>query len=157
MSLLLTYFPAASDELAAATIDWPGGPQAGPKKRAFRRQEPGFPSVDGRGVEPVVDLGLFEGMLTGKSFDAQMADPHSRPIVADRDGVLVIRIGDEFMGQLAAAEDQRLVELAVPWSQIEEFHGQASVPGLSDLLLRLKGLAKHTVETGEHAYCWLSL
>ncbi|HEX7834263.1 MAG TPA: hypothetical protein VF479_02210 [Pseudolysinimonas sp.] len=157
MSLLLTYFPAATDELAAATIDWPSGPQGGPTKRPFRKQKPGFLGLDGRGVEPVVQLGMLEALLTGKSFAKQLADPTSRPIIATRDGGerLVIRIGDEFIEALAKADPKRLAELATPWSEIEEFGGMASVPGLTEFLLRLRGLAQHTMESREHAYCWL--
>lgn len=157
MGVLLTYFPAASDELAAATIDWVGGPQAGPKKRAFRKQEPGLLGVDGRGVDPVVELGMFEELLTGNTFDAQLVDPLSRPVVAVRDNGerLVLRIDDRFIEKLASVDPARIQELVVPWSEIEEFSGQASVSGLTELLMRLRGLSQHVVDSGGHAYCWI--
>lgn len=161
MSTLFTYFSAGADDLAAATLDWPSGPQGGPPKRAFRKQESGFDSVDGRGVEPVVQLGMLEALLTGKTFEQQLADPLSRPIVAERAAgasvLLVIRINDEFVSALASSEPKRLSDLASPWAQIEEFSGLASVDGLTELLLLLRDLANRSRDRGEHLYCWVAV
>jgi hypothetical protein len=159
VGVLRTYFLAASDELAAATVDWVGGPLAGPKKRAFRKQESGYLGVDVGGVDPIVELGMLEELLTGKSFDAQLNDPLSRPVVAMRDNGerLVLRIDDRFVEKLAAADPGRLTGLVVPWSEIEEFSGQASVTGLTELLMRLRGLAHHAIDSGEHVYCWICI
>lgn len=145
MSLLLKYFSATSDQAAATTID--RGPQSDPTLHV----------VDGRGVEPTVQLGMFEELLTGKSFDEQLDDPQSRPIVSDRDGgeLLVVRLDDNFVAQLAAATVEQLSRLVEPWSETEEFCGQASAEGLTELIVQLRGLAEHAVAAGEHVYCWM--
>jgi hypothetical protein len=161
MSILLSYFSAKTDELAAATLDWPSGPEGGPKKRAFRKQESGFDGIDGWGVEPVVQLGMLEALLTGKTFEQQFDDPFSRPTVAERAAggsfTLVIRINDEFVAALASSEPQRLADLASPWSEIEEFGGRASIDDLKDFLLLLRDLAKRSRDRGELLYCWLAV
>ena len=107
MGVLFDYFVAENDEQAASVIDWPGGPAKGlPKRGLFGKATPGFPVVDGKGIEPTVNLGMFEELLTGKTFGDQLQDPQSRPIVANRDGGerLVIRIGDALVTALAQAD-----------------------------------------------------
>jgi hypothetical protein len=80
MGLLIDYFAASSDDDARTAL------AAGPGDR--------FPSTDGPGIEPVVNLGKLEELLTGKTFDQQLDDPASRPLVASaNDGqVLVIKL-----------------------------------------------------------------
>jgi hypothetical protein len=158
MGVLFDYFLADSDENAAAVIDWPGGPANGvPKRGLFGKAIPGLPAVDGKGIEPTVNLGMLEELLTGKSFDEQLQDPQSRPIVADRDGGerLVIRIGEVFVSALAEASPARLEELSNPWSQIEEFYGQADPADLSTFLLRLRDLATQATNSQQQLYCWV--
>lgn len=61
MGLLCDYFLAGSDEAAAGTIGWIGGPgAASPPDQAFE-------VVDGSGIEPVVQMGTLESILTGRS------------------------------------------------------------------------------------------
>jgi hypothetical protein len=157
MGLLIDYFLASADDQAAAVIDWPGGPAKGiPKKGLFGKALPGLPTLES-GIEPVVNLGMFEELLTGKSFEEQLSDPQSRPIVANRDGGerLVLRIGDDFSSAIAQSDPARLQELAVPWSQIEEFYGQADPTDLSRFLFRLRDLAGHATDSSQHVYCWV--
>jgi hypothetical protein len=159
VALLIDYFLASSDEQARAVIDWPGGPgKSAPKKGLFGRPHtPGLPMLEGPGVEPVVNLGMFEELLTGRTFDEQLGDPLSRVIVANRDGGerLVIRIGDGFISAIADSDPNRLQELATPWSQIEEFYGQADPADLSRFLLRLRELAAQATSSNQHVYCWI--
>ena len=73
MGVLCDYFTAPCDEIAAATIDWEGGPSSpAPEKRGMlrrsRKSEP-LPTVDFKGVEPFVKMGTLEGILTGRTFD----------------------------------------------------------------------------------------
>jgi hypothetical protein len=159
MGLLITYFSAGSDEAAAATIDWPTGPEGGPVKRLLKRKEPGHLSIDGHGIEPVVQLGMFEQLLTGKSFDSQLDDPASRPMVAIRDGGerLVVRIGDDFVDALAAVDRDQLPALADKWAEIEEFHGMADPRALEDRAAALGDLARTSRRHGANVYCWVSV
>ena len=96
VGVLFDYFVAVSDEAAAQTIDWPGGPRGGPGERGVlnKRQE-GYETMTDTGVDPQVALGVFEELRTGRSFDDQLADPDARTIVAERDNGerLVMRLG----------------------------------------------------------------
>lgn len=159
MGLLTTYFSAALDADAAKTIDWPGGPESGGPTRLFRRREPGHPSVDGYGIEPVVELGQLEELLTGKSFDAQLADPASRPLVAVRNQGegLVIRIGDDFVQALASCDSEQIAGVVDAWAAIEEFHGRREPDALHERAVALSELARSARARGHHLYCWLSV
>ena len=56
---------------------------------------------------------------------------------------------------LATASPNRLREVAVPWSQIEEFWGQADPSGLAAFLEDVSELAKHSRSRSERLYCWV--
>lgn len=158
MGLLCDYFIADDDKQAEAVIDWPGGPAAGvPKRGFFGRATGGLPTVEGRGVEPVVVLGMLQQLLTGKSFDDQLADPQSPRMVAMRDEGerLVIRIGDDLVRALSRVELARLQSLAHPWADIEEFHGQADPLELAFFLEALRDLARRAEDSPGSLYCWL--
>jgi hypothetical protein len=143
MGLLIEYFAASSDDDARAAL------AAGPGER--------FPSTDGPGIEPVVNLGKLEELLTGKTFDQQLDDPASRPLIASANDnhVLVIKIGDGFVRALASADRSELDGFAVPWSQIEEFGGTADPAALADFLHRLQDLAQATISGDSAIYCWI--
>jgi hypothetical protein len=160
VSNIYYYFVAPNDELAAETIGWHGGPSAGSKaKGLFGKHLPGYRSILGRGVDPVVQLGVLEEMLTRVGFYAQLDDPLSRPMIAERDGGerLVLKIGDKFSAALASAEEVQLRDLALPWSEIEEFYGDASVEGLVTFLIELRDLVVEAKATHSYTYCWLSV
>jgi len=158
MGVLFDYFVAPDDSTAGAVIDWPGGPASGvPKKGLFGKPVPGLAAIQDTGVEPVVTLGMLEEMLTGRTFDEQLADDQSRPIVATRDGGerLVVRIGDDLVSSLAGAPPDRLRELAQPWSQIEEFWGPGDPVYLQEFLHRLQGMAVQAEAAKRGLYCWV--
>lgn len=158
MGVLFDYFAADSDAVASSTIDWPSGPSRGvPKKGPFGKAMPGLPTVDGKGIEPVVTLGMLEELLTGRTFDDQLADPEARPILADRDGGerLVIRIGDKLVEALGQAQPSDLDALAGPWSQIEEFYGSANPADLALFLRSLRDLAVSAKSGDQKLYCWV--
>ena len=148
MGLLCDYFVAADDQQAEAVVDWVGGPQEGQ-----------LATLDGGGIEPVVNLGMFEELLTGKSFHEQLADPSSRPLVANRNGGerLVLRIDDNLIRAIAGESPDRLEALAQPWSQIEEFGGMVRPEDVASFLVGLQALARQAVVAEHHIYCWISV
>jgi hypothetical protein len=158
MGVLFDYFVAPDDETAAAVIDWQGGPALGvPKQGLFGKPIAGMPTVEDTGIEPTVTLGMLQELLTGKTFDEQLADPTSRPILANRDGGerLVLRIGNDLVVPLAQAPVERLSELAQPWSEIEEFWGQADPNDLASFLTGLRELALRAHSSDQGLYCWV--
>jgi hypothetical protein len=82
-----------------------------------------FPALEGSGIEPSVNLGMFETLLTGKTSEQRLADPKSYPLLASADDhqVVVIGLADDFVRALSAAQEADLRQLAQPWSRIEEF------------------------------------
>lgn len=149
MSLICFYFAAPSDVTAARAVDSPEGP--GRAAQVAR-------TVPGRGVEPVVQLGMLHALLTDSTFDAVLAQAPRQP-VALRDGGerSVLRVADGLCAALSDSSDQRLADLAEPWSRIEEFDGRADPSDLADLLRELRALARDTRRRGEGLYCWISV
>jgi hypothetical protein len=107
MGVLYDYFAAASDERAAAAIDLTGGPggampidpklvaamRAGDREALKRLTTPqarwseyGLQVLQVKGVDPVVQLGMLEELLTGVGFDDIIAGPRSGVDLAVRDG-----------------------------------------------------------------------
>ena len=175
MGVLFDYFAAGSDEEAASVIDRLGGPGRVPQPSApvteqrrglFRRKSESSPSTEGEarvfdtvsgGVDPVVQMGTFEELLTGRAYDDVVEDPRSGHAVAERDGGerLVLTLTDNLVEALRQASPDRLTELAVPWSQTEEFWGQGDPQSLAAFLTSLGRLAQRASEKGQRLYCWV--
>jgi hypothetical protein len=143
MGLLIDYFVAPSDSDAQQVVD------VGPAGR--------FPTTDGSGIEPTVNLGQFEELLTGKTFDQQLDDPESYKMIASANDHhnLVIRLEPGFVAALAHADSETLGRLSEPWSHIEEFAGMAPPSGLEDFLSRLRELCIQASDTSGGLYCWV--
>lgn len=135
MGVIFDYFAAPSPDAAAATIEWIGGPSQPPavgltKRRGlFARRAnsdgPGaapvaYRTVRDAGVDPVVQAGTLEEILTGRSFE-EILDAHGAVSVAERDGGqrLVSKISDGLIDALAAATPAALVAAAEPWAETE--------------------------------------
>ncbi|MFJ5958442.1 hypothetical protein ACIQC5_21085 [Paenarthrobacter sp. NPDC092416] len=178
MGVLYDYFAAASDEEAASVIDRVGGPgsqativpPAEPKRGIFgrKRQPPArttgtdptlavFDTVSVKNIDPVVQLGTLEELLTGRSFDDVMDNPRSGHAVADRDGGerLVLTLTEALSAALASASDQALEQVAVPWSETEEFWNAADPADLAGFLKDLASLARRSEASGQRLYCWV--
>src|SRR5260221_2685190 len=112
MGLLIDYFVAASDADARGVL------QYGPGGR--------LTWTDGFGIEPTVNLGQLEELLTGNTFDEQLDDQASYAVIASsEDNELgVIRLETGFLRALADADLPLLDRLATPWSRIAEFGGK---------------------------------
>lgn len=160
MGVLCEYFSAPSDEAAAVTIDWDGGPsRPDAAKRGLLRRGHGpepLPTVDFGGVEPTVQMGTLDEILTGTPFEEVLADTTSA-IIAERDSGerLVVRLSTRLQTALAAADTERLREAAIPWAATEEFFGVGDPEELGDRLVELSVLARLAERRGQRVYCWL--
>jgi hypothetical protein len=163
MGVIFDYFIAASDNDAAATIDRVGGPGlAVPAQRGLfgRRKTPDLPALDSvlaAGIDPVVQAGTLEALLTDRPYDDLESDPQWSLILAERNGgeQLVVRVTDSLVNALAQADPDRLSSVATPWSQTEEFWGQARPEDLAAVLHRLARLAQKARAQGQAMFCWV--
>jgi hypothetical protein len=161
MSLICDYFIAPSDDAAAATAGWRGGPSkpTAPKGGPFRKKvsdpvQP-FPTAEFPGIEPVVMLATLEEGLTGASADEVLEVNADAQVAADGD-VMVFRLRRELVEALGGASESRLREVAGPWSRTEEFFGQGDERELAEGLSRLATLARTALESGHNVYCWMA-
>lgn len=167
MGVLFDYFSAASDEVAASTIDLvggPGAPLAGspqPGMANVRRTEASggawFDTVPTKGIDPVIQLGTLEALLTSRDYDQIVAGPRAGKSLAIRDGGerVVVILTDELQNALAAADDAQFASIAVLWSQTEEFWGRGDPQMLEGLLNELAELARRARSRDERPYCWI--
>lgn len=180
MGVLFDYFAADSDSEAGSVIDRAGGPGSqtvqvspptGGKRGLFGRKratpqpfttDPGlvaFDTVSVKGIDPVVQLGTLEELLTSRPYDDVVNDPRAGKTVASADGGerLVCTITDSLTTALARASDEELQRVAQPWSQTEEFWGDADPEELTEILGELAGLARRAQANGHRLYCWVCL
>ena len=158
MGLLCDYFLAETDDQAAATIDWVGGPSDPPVKKGLLRKSKveGRPTVSMNGIEPAVMMSTLEHLMTGASVD-ELITRNARRHVADRDGGerIVMALSPSLQDALAAADEASLRRVALPWSETEEFFGQGEPAILGESLIELAALARKGLNTGQHLYCWV--
>ena len=178
VGVLYDYFAAASDEHAAATVDLAGGPggaepfspelqaaiRAGDReamerlmRARVRVSEHGLQVLSVKGIDPVVQMGTLENLLTGVSTEVIFARPRSGQAVAVRDEGerLVLSLTDELQQVLAEQAPEQLDAVAGPWSQTEEFWGHGDPEVLTDFLRELSQLAHHARDRGHRLYCWV--
>ncbi len=154
MSLICNYFVAASDMEAGATLDWDGGPST-PSAGSSHRPLATFAFP---GIEPVVMMGMLEHLLTGRDVEP-IIEANSESEVAVREGGhrLVIRLSDGLADALAATPDERLREVALPWSQMEQLWGKGDADELAAGLVELARLVRTRSEVDKAVYCWVSV
>jgi hypothetical protein len=152
---LYDYFSASSDEVAATAIHRIGGPGA-PSEGITPL--PAFDTLQTKGIDPFVMLGKLEALLTGRDYEEIVKGSRAGRVLADEDGGerTVLTLTDELQTALADADDERLVAVAVPWSQIEEFRG-ANTAGLAAWLSEFAELARRARKRGERPYCWAAI
>jgi hypothetical protein len=180
MGVLFDYFAADSDDLAASVIDRVGGPGADPaappppsntprgrlsrladQAQASVRPEEApelvFDTVCAQGIDPVVQLGTLEELLTGRPYDDIAEDPRSGHSVTIGDGGerLVLTLTEGVTTALAEAGNDRLFGVAVSWSQTEEFWGEGDPELLAVFLRNLAGLARLARARDQQLYCWV--
>ncbi|MFJ2083726.1 hypothetical protein ACI2KV_20220 [Micromonospora chokoriensis] len=122
-----------------------------------RLSEQDLPVLAVKGVDPVVQMGTLEELLTGVDVDAIFARPRCAMEVAVRDGGerLVLSLTDELQQALVECTSERLSAVAVSWSQTEEFRGQVDPDVIAAFLGELSLLARHASDRGHRLYCWV--
>jgi hypothetical protein len=148
MGVLFDYFAAESDAVAATVLN--GGP--GQVERAL-------PFVDGKGIDPIVMMGKLAALLTGRTDEQVDAERGVLEPVASAgdEGPWVERLPESLVTALPAATEGRLRDVAVPWSQIEEFWGHGNPDVLAGFLSDLADVARRAQQAGQHLYCWSCL
>lgn len=149
MSVIYDYFSAASDDQAATVIGVDGGPTA---------EGSGFDTAPVGGIDPVVQLGTLEALLTGTPYDDVTEDPragHNLVMSEDYDQI-VITVTDALATALAAADDARLAVISAPWSQTDELAG-SDPTALTGFLRELAALARRAEASGHRLYCWVCI
>ena len=165
VGVLFDYFSAASDEAAAEAIDLLGGPGIAARTSAdgltgvpgTTSERPPFDTVSAKGVDPLVQLGTLEALLTGREYELIVAERRAgRPLaIRHGGGRMVVTLTDQLQAALAAADRQQLASVAVPWSQTDEFWGRGDPEDLASLLRELAELAHRARGRGERMYCWV--
>jgi hypothetical protein len=172
MGMFTDYFVAPSDETAALTIDRFGGPGMRPKvpaatllRRALRRnredgirEEPVYPTVALKNIDPVVQMGTLEEILTGRTFE-EILGVGGGGVIAERNGgeQLVIKLTSELTNALATLPAEKAKSVGLAWSQTEEFGGLVPSRDLTLIVLDLADLARRARAAEEQLYCWLCL
>lgn len=147
MGILCDYFIAADDDEAARTATLPGGPS----------DSPALPTVDLKGLDPVVAMATLESIVAGGDLDELVA-ANAGAMVNDPQGeVWVHRVSEALTTALAGASPDRIRQVAEPWSQTEELAGRWDPGDLADALGELADLAKQARSSGRALYCWMSL
>lgn len=144
MGVLFDYFAAPDNDAAATPIDLVGGPAEAP-----------FQTVAFKGVDPLVQLGTLESLLTGVDYET-ILERDIDPIAMAGDGErLVVAMTDGLSAALSDADEARLREVAEPWSRTEEFGGRADPTDLAIALTGLADLARTATTRGDRLYCWV--
>ena len=172
MGVLFDYFAAPSDADAAGAIDRPLGPaeptptESGGLLSRWRRLEDdvstsgeAFPTVQATGIDPVVQCGTLEALLTGRHYDQVTEDPRwGQVLVTSEAGDrLVGTLTDSLVDALARANPEDLTAVAGPWSRTEEFDGAGDPDLLAAVLRELSDLAVSARLRGWKVYSWTSV
>jgi hypothetical protein len=161
MGVLFDYFSAGSDKAAASTIDRLGGPGASPAgpsgAQAGALEGAPFDTVPLKGIDPLVQLGTLEALLTGRDYELIVAGSRAGHPLAVRDGgaCMVVTLTDELQAVLAESDHDQLAIAAEPWSRTEEFWGRGDPEVLADVLRELAELARRAHGRDERMYCWV--
>jgi hypothetical protein len=163
VGLLCDYFAASTDDIAASTIDWVGGPSLPGKaaKRGLFRRGPSpepFRAVGMKGIEPTVQMATLEALLTGRALDENLQKTMGLTIAErDRGERVVVRLTDTLKAALAHATDEELDVAVDRWAQTEEFWGQGDPAILRPQVRELAEIARNAAQQGLRLYCWVSL
>lgn len=123
--------------------------------RSCRRS---IPSVEFKGIDPVVNLGTLESILTGVDYDVITAETNRGRLIAQRDdeGPWVIAVSAALQAALTTADSDQLTRADVPWTQTEEFRW-AAPQSMLWVIEELADLARRATAKRERLYCWVCL
>ncbi|MCX4730232.1 hypothetical protein [Streptomyces sp. NBC_01363] len=148
MGNLYDYFSAPDDPTALATFDQ--GVEAA-----------GLPLLPVKGIDPYVQLGQAESLLTDTPYDDVTSLPRFNRLLSspEDDSRWLVTLTDELRDALAAAGPGGFMAVAEAWSHIEEFGGEALPGDLADFLNELADLAEEARARPEphRLYCLMSL
>ena len=107
MSALCEYFASSTDDAAATVIDLDGGPSHTPSPAVLG-------TVSGDGIDPSVQMGTLEELLTGRSVDDVMTDARWAHALADQDDYerVIFTLTDTLIEALADVADDKLTSVA---------------------------------------------
>ncbi|MGW1404664.1 hypothetical protein [Streptomyces sp. NPDC002403] len=148
MGNLYDYFSAPDDPTALA---------------AFGRgiEEAGLPLLPVKGIDPYVQLGQAESMLTGTPYDDVTSLPRFNRLLSspEDESRWLVTLTDGLRDALAAARPGGFAAVAATWSHIEEFGGDVPPGELADFLANLADLAEEARARPEphRLYCLMSL
>jgi len=178
--VLFDYFAAGSEEEAAAVIDRVGGPgsnayspsappapargwlgrkRSAPQPPVTDPESVEFDTISVTSIDPVVQLGTLEELLSGKSYDDIADDPEGAMVLESRDDGerLVCSISQGLTAALANATREDLERVAEPWSQTEEFWGEGDPAQLLEFLRAMAVLVRRSQAKGQGLYCLVSV
>jgi hypothetical protein len=118
-----------------------------------------FVTVEAKNLDPVVTLGTFAAILTGRDYDEVTAHPRHGHAITDTGpsaDSFVITVPDDLRDALAAADDHLLARTARQWASTEELTGFRP-ENLADFTKELAALAREAHAGGQHLYCWWAL
>ncbi|SFX86839.1 hypothetical protein OH786_13895 [Streptomyces atratus] len=148
MGNLYDYFSAPDDPTALA---------------AFGQgiEEAGLPLLPVKGIDPYVQLGQAESMLTGTPYDDVTSLPRFNRLLSspEDESRWLVTLTDELRDALAAVRAGGFAEVAETWSHIDEFGGDVPPGELAGFLMRLADLAEEARARPEphRLYCLMSL
>ncbi|MBL7261890.1 hypothetical protein [Paractinoplanes lichenicola] len=138
------YFLAPDDTIAVTALT-DGGPVS-----------TSLPTVEAKNVDPVVNLGNLESILTARPYDEVLALPRQGSTLtstAEFDQV-IIAVTDSLRDALTAAPPTTLDDAGTHLAATEELAG-IDPPAVIDFVHRLAGLARQA--NGWHMYCYWAL
>ncbi|QJW37082.1 hypothetical protein [Cellulosimicrobium protaetiae] len=152
MGILTDYFSAADDAQAGSAA------RTGPSSPDPLTNQPVFPTVELKGIDPFVVLGTLAGLLTDRPYAEAKTDPRHGSLVATAgdEGPWVVAVTDALVTALAATTPTALDAVAVRWAATEELEG-SDPADLADALRRLSELCVRADDAGHRLYCWTSL
>ena len=152
MGILTDYFAAPDDAQAGSAA------RRGPSSPDPLTNQPVFPTVELKGIDPFVVLGTLAGLLTDRPYAEAKSDPRHGELVASAgdEGPWVVAVTAELVTALAAATPTDLDAVAVRWAATEELEG-SDPADLAGALRRLATLCVRADDAGHRLYCWTSL
>ncbi|MCP2334703.1 hypothetical protein [Actinomadura rupiterrae] len=141
MSAVFEYFAADDDATAAAALELPSLCALG--------------TLEAKGIEPAVQLGTLEALLTGRSYDEVTGDARQAKLVAATPEceAVVVTLSDGLTRALAAGEPELFEKIAEQWAQTDEFDGHSDTEALAVFLEDFCALARQALQCRRRLYC----